>query len=778
MPKQAYILSVCQFGNEQGELYTAQNLQKAVSTKFKTGRSIARTDRKFISDSYKISMFMNACIALILQMIIMGLFVSFYNQKAYSQTSQVISQSTSYFVSIIKEQLLATLQEGIVYLSTLSKLLEGREYNDETLLTDAYEIAKVIQEAAYSTTNSLLSFELGFSNNCFLVYSFYPVNRTCDTIYYTNPQYYGVNNMFSWETDNETIPEGFPTTGGNMSDNIASINTTETFQSVLQQPGEIIFSEPLFGWFPDIERICMKVSYGFTNTPNLSYQGFLSVNIDLSQSHINFREMKTDQHTRFAITADDGIIIALSGHEQMIDKYQTQILTKTLNDLHDDIWSRITKDERFVKKQNFTTTLNIDNEDLDLIITIMPINISGKSWYAYSIYCICDTVERASNMSTRQILQYCIGVVIFSVLFFAISILSTKCMFIVQSRVPKEPNKAKEVHIEKNNLPAALNDMKHAIDLADAPAIQPELDNIMNEIAHSGEFYLLSPLPLKKYAFEKEDPKKNEITAFCDILDKTNHFNTKNGGRKLVSDITKEDINTIVTNLFQKCSSIFDLNQVLNYINGKLDFIENLSQDEFIYLGDSYLFLSQLIDNCITFSDDILFAILLSILVFHLLVIQRHQKKELMTRFFVLDEEKMKETLFLELNNFYAFLKEGQEEKWMLYSKTARKIASIIPLKYHLMVLSMTPSYIGLTKELIRQSTYVSLEIAKVIVIASTNSIFICNKTQTKELLDIIGGSEAKEITNCFKNEYIKSIKRALYDIFGTKNIKEVCYSN
>lgn len=66
------------------------------------------------------------------------------------------------------------------------------------------------------------------------------------------------------------------------------------------------------------------------------------------------QSLNVTEHSRLAVTTKDDILLIITGKDQPIDSYQTEIVTKQITDLEDPVWACVSRNEAFSRKENFS----------------------------------------------------------------------------------------------------------------------------------------------------------------------------------------------------------------------------------------------------------------------------------------------------------------------------------------------------------------------------------------------------------------------------------------
>ena len=790
--KNSLLLSVCKFSQgiatEQGAIKNAENLQKVVSSKFTARRSVGKTDRKFITDSFIVSMFLIGFAALVLYYISTGLLIYFSNNSSYDQSLHHLQLSTQTTVSSIVNQLKSILDEGHTFLDSAANFL------DSALLSGAfepYDLVTIMQQAIRASSSNILSFELGFNDgvDSYYVYSGYPRDNLEDNIYFTSSTFSPTYTLYRWETGKETINDDFKTlTNGIATTTNIQITQTYTFQFARNHTGQVIYGYPIFGWFENMERPAIKLSYANEVTGFLALPFVMNVNVDLSTPY-DYLQSYADFYPRskYAITTEDGTLIALSDDISIIDYFDNEITTKTISTLNDPLWLQLCLDDRFNDRENFSALIYISGEYREFSVTITPVSLENYyTFYVYSVICISDIAEQPSDITSEQILTFFLAVLILVLVFIAAIIVSKKFLkFNIQSKFGSR-SRARKSHIQKRTLNSALKDMYTLIQKTKNPQISKELYSIIDDINSAGDraFTTVNDLPkselfsneiystFKKLFSEKKLPGRIEYP-----IHEHNKEHQSFKQRKLTKQLTKEEACDIIYSCFRKCSNIFDQTDFKAYLDDSIVYIENQADDELVYFADSLSFIKILLDKKIRVSDNILFAIFFNLLVFHKLIANRKEKPRKTLRFFICDDEILRTAIHDEICRIYQFLLDKDDKQWPDYVCPILILSEALVLKNHLLVFSRTPLYSLQLKEYDIQTPFVSYEVAKILLITSSTSYFYHSPNQLKDSLESFIGSTSSHLANCISKEYVADGRNALTDLFGPHFVKRLCSS-
>lgn len=768
--KKPLILSISKYTkgytSEKGNIISAQNLQKTVFSKFAARRSAGKTDRKFINDNYLIAQFIIVLMMVIFQFISMGLNI-FIEGEIYNHFSRkILSEYAIASDSNFQERLQNIVDEGINYASALAILFQSYDFTSFTR-ERAPEIINVFHESSKTFSNSILWYQVSIlTTDSIIGYRPHLPNQLHSTYVADNSTDHWI---YSWLLDDEGKNPYFPTSNGrNLSTRTKTREIPEVKES-LKYPNSVTFGAPQFGFKSHTKQTFILISKAILSDGEPV--AVVHVALDLEAIQKLTKELSFSENSRVAVSSHSGILIGLTGSDELVDTFQGSLITKTLFQLRDPVWSIIVNDTQFQSGENYSKPYVINNVVRDYIVTISPTPIEGSNTELtiYSLVCYSDIAPISKGSQQLDIIIYIIVSLVFGAIVFASYNLAVD-LISMQSNSPfSNDYNDSTSHIKKFTLETAVDDLKCLRQREDNPAIVAEINSMIDQLEHTGEKSLIRVSDFDQIV---NDPKLNDL--FIKVFQRPN-VNAKveivnnSYSNFLQESKDKKDVE-IIEHALRYAGEYFSEEGMTKYIQSLLSKID---ETEIPYMMHSFRSIMAINDMRVSYPKDLLFGMLIANAIFHILMKNRKQKTESIDCLFFKSISYTLRTLYCELKELHSILLPEYKENWSTIAFTSYALTNMIPLNRHLSACSRTVLYRGILRDQKMATGAVSFDILNVIFICSMCPYLFRRKRISHEIIDGLIGKD-EHTKKCLVNEYYPAVKSALIDICGAPFVKKL----
>lgn len=780
--KKPLLLSVCRFAvdstKSSGDYNAAKNMQKVVTSKFMSRRSVVGNDKNLVKYSTQKRTF---CMFLSFFVLFFMLFLGFAYivvKKVHQNQQKIIENTYDHNISYIINMLIDPLTDGQMFLNTIKAYISGNsQYSN---VTEMYEL---LQSAADASKGNVVYFEIVTEQNDALIIE---NGNNGSTFYFINgagsDYFASLWNPYSLRNGDED--KDFPVRPFyfNASDD-------DFYKDVISGNGTIVYDDPSFGSFSDRQRATIMIGVSIDDIFGEGVKGAIFACVDISspQQYISSKDLK---NSRCAICTDRGNIIVIDNSSRFVEEYSRILITKKIDEVDDNVWGEMIKIPEFSERKNFTTTVTLHGKKKHYIVAIIPIFISSDIyWYLYSVECLTDDLTdyyddyvTASNWFANMLI---IAIVILVIC----SLISRNCF--VTRKNAAIVNNVDEYHIHKDTVGASIKGMRSLIKRCENREIIREISQIIAEIEHAKESWVLNIKAVKSvedkttYSFLSAVFSSKRVIGTAELFGSNQYYSSVYESRsrkedcvieprKLIKQLNRSDTLEAFEMLFERCYGPFNKTKLKNYINETIIELSVDAGNEIQYLTDSICFISAIIENKIRFTPDVLAGIIISSITFHKMMVNRKEKKDITARFFVRDrDEAIRETI-KELGRAFLLLENENDRTWDSIAQTAVLLAGVMPVNTHYYVFENIPLYKLDLQEAEKQQSVITLELAKIITISSMTSFFFHSPAQTKETLIELTGSQTSDFAACITKEYVAETKASLSEIFGYNFVKRL----
>lgn len=143
--------------------------------------------------------------------------------------------------------------------------------------------------------------------------------------------------------------------------------------------------------FPAIDTITSATDFVF------------SFDLTLQKVQHFLRTLNVTVYSRLAVTTNEGVLIAVTGDDQPIDAFNNEIVTKEIGELSDQVWLCVSKDEAFIRKENFSIECNIllSEDDEGIYDTSNGRNAS----IAYNVFIASVPIGKVTNWQFIAVIE-------------------------------------------------------------------------------------------------------------------------------------------------------------------------------------------------------------------------------------------------------------------------------------------------------------------------------------------------------------------------------------
>lgn len=390
--------------NRDEQIIEAKRMQTSIFSRFTAKRGAGRIERYFVKHhSLQIGIAIQL-IAFSLVSILLVLYIYVQSQTLVHSLTATISEMALPIHTHLFQYTAGLLFEAYFFANippVFFQYFSNESHNDQIFHLSQYQYRALInghQDFCYLhscglSTGSIVATEYISSSPTKKVNSEYliwysnvskPGNRSPICSFRTNNQMSGINLSFPYEGDCLQFPF-----------------------SVLDRPwyqyGVTLAKPTWTSIYYNIHSIPVIATVSPSFDQNNHVNAVFSSEIKIQTLQELFLKKMPGKHSRFALISELGHVLAVTGNDDPIDFYKGEIVTKTLLELRDPIWIQITKlmqevsgipNSPNLRLKNMTTKIEVNNQDLDYIITITNFTSSpGRKWSVLNAICASDMFE-------------------------------------------------------------------------------------------------------------------------------------------------------------------------------------------------------------------------------------------------------------------------------------------------------------------------------------------------------------------------------------------------
>ncbi|OHT00756.1 hypothetical protein TRFO_32439 [Tritrichomonas foetus] len=796
------------------ELIEAKRMQTSVFSNFTAKRGAGRIERYFVKlRTRQITWAINiTCVSLVIIILILFIWLAENTiQKIYVETTDDMIDSTRAHVYYITKNLFL---ESIYFSVIMSQLLSypklfdfyGNDMKDMIqLLLRAYDSVSLHVCHAHDfggTDRKIISVEYNLSKNEKYLSI---VNATINER----------DHRCSWKIDDKGYNSSYPKNGD------CSTFSTASYLKPWFQYGynlnrstwsDFFFGENSYSAPPYLSA----VSPAYDDKGEIV--GVLSSSIELDALKTIFESLMPAKSSRFAVLTEHGIIATITGVESAYGIYKGEIITKTLEEIQDPIWSILSPLMKIYPNTNFTAAFNFEDHTFAYSVTIHNITVSpGVQWQFVS--CIC-TPEIFDMILKHQNSIYYLTFVFIVSGFGVIVVFEWAIDYFINIEKNRllSTKKGKSLkHVREVGIVSALNILKkltrsHADNIIVKHLVKDVVDEIQCEqesiYFSTQRFY--SSISNKKvvekfaslYGYDSESIPNYEISSIWSRRAK--NFSGANESssfssigfdlsgaeqqvfhrRKTTLSLTKDQVIEMTKAIFHQYNTgLFNYDDLDTIIEG---LINKIGDEMAPFCADAIelnLIILQWRVQEMLYSSDYAYSLMIATIIYQVSERKRWKpNRPLINRYLITDRVKLDKVATMVLSTLYqAVDDEDQFERWNQIVEIVMKILDVATVENHSKVIQRIILMSNSFPSIKQRNKAESLALVRILFITSIVSpAFHDIETSLKSRTIIHPDIQPNKkifinFQNCFKSVLLVPLMRSLGLICGTKFVLKFC---
>jgi len=598
--------------------------------------------------------------------------------------------------------------------------------------------------------------------------------------------------IIQWETDEEGFNSSYPNHGGDIWAANYQVTKRSWYQlGVLKKSPawtDLYFGSGFIEGSPMFTCV-----YPLVNASNGEVYSVISHALWIDSTQRILNDNQPSNYSRFAITTEQNLLIAVTGADSTLDYFDGKIVAKSIQELNDPVWIQVSRDIRFVQGQNFSELFTING--IKLRFTIIQSNLEmapNLIWNFVSVLCSSDLIGDEDQFTSTS---YYVSLSFFLVTIFFFIILSIVVRYFIRSNENRFTSQKPEEeigHIQSTNIGSSIKELNQISQTYDdnlkiSKVIDESInilqtssdslyrknvsqfDSLTNKLSQSILSHNYSSMELYlAILFRSRSQFRNTIIAYETIIKE----------RPISLNLSIEELRGLAISVLCKFNRKYQLFNDEKLVNLLEKIISDISKVEILFLVDSLLLLDQIVfnrvDNLFYDPDIFSMAIILSTLLWHILANERSSKPILIDRIF-LREETIKSSMITNmLVLFHDALHDNiTSETWELFSVLFYSLLKSLPLYYHFKIFSqfeLHKEYYIHSKSNLPPNESVILG-NQIIILCSLSFMFHENEQKNKYIEILTQDMENVDcFFDCFHLQYFQHVKSFSDFICGSHN--------
>ena len=381
---------------ENVELKAIERQQLVAFTQFSAKRSAGRVERYFVKVRSKRAV--AAIIAVGIVLAILGFFFAFDRMSVRSATrfqeialSMMQSTKTNIFYSVTN-MFYQTHYFGIM-LADLMRRPNGLF----DIGVDTAANATQLFYTALTVSQDVSQYGLGLNTGAFIACQAEKGGVNAKLIFANTTKDF-VNPEQVWIADEQGVNESYPWSGGVEIGSDMNATARMWYQLAVQM-NESLWTSIYYG-LGTLEDVCVvsEVTPIWDARKN-EVSAVIKAEVELTSIDRILNASLPSNMSRFAIANDRRELVSVSGNSSAVDFYRGEIVTRTLQQLVDPVWTAVTQSPEW-SQGNFTLEATIDGEKMLFAVAQVPFEPApGVVWMFYSVLCMTDILQQEMSVS-------------------------------------------------------------------------------------------------------------------------------------------------------------------------------------------------------------------------------------------------------------------------------------------------------------------------------------------------------------------------------------------
>ena len=798
------------------DLLKAKSQQSSIFNRFSAKRGAGRIERYFVKMRYYQADMAITLVSFIifLAMIVVFVYLQDNNYRRYLQNHLDHTMTSTQILTFVQTKNI--FHETQFYSNSMAALFSNTPIFPISL-ENSVQITQIQLKAFWSAlSHSSFVHDCGFLTGS--VVSVEIQNNSLDNIllYYGDATPDNERPLLNWRAGANGANSSFPNSNGEIVADPFTTTSRIWFQYGVSR-NKTTWTSIYYGIFDNSMTIPVISCASPSRFYNGSISAILSSEIDLYHALDMFTNLMPGNNSRFAVISETGTLLTATGSDIPIDFYRGNIVTKTIWELRDPIWREVTAHMNGTLS-NFSAEIPINGETRHYTVNVK--NFSMGDDVQWRFLSAISTNDIISIEFLDPYASYIVSIVL-SIFAWIIAIVFNSLfdylIGLEQNRLNANDLK-KSKHLKKIGIRMALISLNNLMrSHADNPIVMDEIQKIQLELRSehdsiyfsSTRFYNLIKSAKVRNKFIKlygQNQQPNEIfNGFSSVISsKANSFSsTQSKGsnrspgsfpfssvvnnsfirRKNALELSKEqsiDAIKVMMSKYNTILSTFDDDELDSILSGILDNFDaqiiNLCADsiEFILINLQWKVQELL------YSNEFAFALMIASLIWHASMRNRRSKKQLIKRYCLLNNSKIIKMSQFILSALYPALNtqnEESENQWKRLVEIIHELILISNVKFHVWTLVRTDLFIKTIDFFKPRNEKESLDICRVLYVASTYSFVFHDKENSLKAQKIINPDykineiKISSFFKCWNAEYKEYLVVILGDICGKRFI-------